>query len=141
MSECSTESEHEYDLGLHIGAVFIIMGCSFLGTCLPIVGRRVSFLQVYIFFSVVLKLLGSRITLELCQDVWQWRYSSDRTCSYAYTRNRRFLKPMFTSFNSRRLLRLPHRNMSLCNFATSLYTTDGNEICGEKRKCKNPKRY
>ncbi|KAI8800416.1 Zinc/iron permease [Cladochytrium replicatum] len=36
---CAVEKEGDYDLPLHIGAIFIIMGISFLGTAVPLLGR------------------------------------------------------------------------------------------------------
>ncbi|KAI8800421.1 ZIP zinc transporter-domain-containing protein [Cladochytrium replicatum] len=36
---CAVEKEGEYNLPLHIGAVFILMGTSFLGTTIPLLGR------------------------------------------------------------------------------------------------------
>eukprot|EP00834_Sanchytrium_tribonematis_P007858 NODE_787_length_3895_cov_0.922813.p1 type:complete len:308 gc:universal NODE_787_length_3895_cov_0.922813:1974-1051(-) len=35
--ECGFESSESYDLGLHIGGIFIIMGISFTGTILPMI--------------------------------------------------------------------------------------------------------
>ncbi|KND01589.1 ZIP zinc/iron transporter [Spizellomyces punctatus DAOM BR117] len=37
---CAAEVEGEYNMALHIAAIFIIMALSFLGTMLPILGRR-----------------------------------------------------------------------------------------------------
>lgn len=51
---CSlVELQGEYDLALHIGAIFIIMAVSFLGTTLPMLFQR--FFSVLVVFSHYLK--------------------------------------------------------------------------------------
>jgi len=46
VDECAVSSDVGYDLGLHIGALFIIMGCSLLGTTLPIIASKVQLFQL-----------------------------------------------------------------------------------------------
>ncbi len=38
--ECAGGSEEKYELGLHVGSLFIIMFCSLLGTLLPVFFQR-----------------------------------------------------------------------------------------------------
>lgn len=44
--ECALLIEEDYQLGLHVGSLFIIMGCSLFGTLLPVVAKRFPFLSV-----------------------------------------------------------------------------------------------
>ncbi|EGC31009.1 hypothetical protein DICPUDRAFT_40613 [Dictyostelium purpureum] len=43
---CEAGHVHEYDKGLHIGAVFIILACSALGTLIPILSAHVKALHI-----------------------------------------------------------------------------------------------
>ncbi len=49
---CAGEFDAPYEEGLHVGALFIIMGCSLMGTTLPIIGHKFPFLRVFCFSSV-----------------------------------------------------------------------------------------
>jgi hypothetical protein len=48
---CASELTEDYDLPLHIGAIFIVMFISFSGTILPIIASRFASLKVIYCFS------------------------------------------------------------------------------------------
>mmetsp|Transcript_1481 Transcript_1481/g.1961 ORF Transcript_1481/g.1961 Transcript_1481/m.1961 type:complete len:331 (+) Transcript_1481:25-1017(+) len=62
-SECGSALTQEFDQKMHIAGVFILMGCSFCGTMLPILGKKyTSFKYSDLMFSCA-KLFGSGIIL------------------------------------------------------------------------------
>ncbi|KAI8818679.1 Zinc/iron permease [Fimicolochytrium jonesii] len=60
---CAAELSGDYDLHWHIGAMFLIMLLSFMGTLLPIVGRRFSAAKLGNLSFQCLKLFGSGVIL------------------------------------------------------------------------------
>ncbi|KAH9245513.1 hypothetical protein BASA81_016998 [Batrachochytrium salamandrivorans] len=60
---CAAIVGGEYDLAFHIAAVFIIMGASFLGTLLPIIGKRFIRSDAGKLVITSLKLFGAGVIL------------------------------------------------------------------------------
>jgi hypothetical protein len=77
---CSpSEAEAPYNLGLHIGAIFIIMVVSYLGTVLPLLFKK--FFTVRFFGTLVgnrctclmlSKMLDFKSGFSMCKALW-WR--------------------------------------------------------------------
>ncbi|KAJ3173939.1 high-affinity Zn(2+) transporter zrt1 [Geranomyces variabilis] len=61
---CASSLDGSYSLQLHIAAIFIIMSLSFLGTMLPVIGRRISAARLGDLPFQCLKLLGSGVILS-----------------------------------------------------------------------------
>ncbi|KAJ3158258.1 high-affinity Zn(2+) transporter zrt1 [Geranomyces michiganensis] len=61
---CSASVDGSYDLHWHIAAIFIIMALSFLGTMLPVIGRKISAARLGDLPFQCLKLLGSGVILS-----------------------------------------------------------------------------
>lgn len=61
--ECAADSINGYNQGLHIGALFIILAVSALGTALPLLGKYISWLRLHPYVICVGKSLGIGIIL------------------------------------------------------------------------------
>ncbi|KAI8591448.1 Zinc/iron permease [Geranomyces variabilis] len=61
---CANSLDGSYNLQWHIAAIFIIMTLSFLGTMLPVIGRKISAARVGDLPFQCLKLLGSGVILS-----------------------------------------------------------------------------
>jgi hypothetical protein len=60
---CDAASDEPYDLGLHIGAIFIQIGVSLLGTMVPLLGRWVPALKMSDYVFSWFKNFGSGVIL------------------------------------------------------------------------------
>lgn len=60
---CSSSLDQDYNSGLHIGAIFIILSCSILGVALPLIGKYFSYLKVGDYWIIVGKCAGTGIVL------------------------------------------------------------------------------
>ncbi len=56
-------SQPNYELGLHIGSLFIIMGFSFLGTVMPVVAKKYKFLSSKEILFQCAKMFGTGVIL------------------------------------------------------------------------------
>ncbi|KAJ3168222.1 high-affinity Zn(2+) transporter zrt1 [Geranomyces variabilis] len=61
---CANSLDGSYNLQWHIAAIFIIMALSFLGTMLPVIGRKISAARLGDLPFQCLKLLGSGVILS-----------------------------------------------------------------------------
>ncbi|EGC31000.1 hypothetical protein DICPUDRAFT_92877 [Dictyostelium purpureum] len=61
---CETESPHEYDKGLHIAAVFIILACSALGAIIPILSTNFKMFRIPDYCIAVGKAVGLGVVLS-----------------------------------------------------------------------------
>jgi hypothetical protein len=75
---CALVVEDDYEMGLHVGTLFIIMGCSLFGTLLPVAAKRFPFLAVSEIFTILFKndfrSDSFRSTVRKCLEVelsWQ----------------------------------------------------------------------
>lgn len=57
--------EGEYSLGLHVGSIFVVLGSSILGTCIPIITKFVPVLRNNPFFFVVAKTAATGVLLSV----------------------------------------------------------------------------
>jgi len=62
---CSAEKLAEYDIGLHVGAVFIILGASTIGTGLPLLMKRKPKCFPYPFVFTIGKHIGTGVLVSL----------------------------------------------------------------------------
>eukprot|EP01119_Soliformovum_irregulare_P024210 TRINITY_DN8625_c1_g1_i1.p1 TRINITY_DN8625_c1_g1~~TRINITY_DN8625_c1_g1_i1.p1 ORF type:complete len:384 (+),score=86.19 TRINITY_DN8625_c1_g1_i1:41-1153(+) len=62
-SACQFAGLGDYDTGLHVGAIFIIAGTSFLGTLLPIAAKKIPLLRIRELPFSCAKMFGSGIIL------------------------------------------------------------------------------
>ena len=45
-TNCASELTQKYDVRFHIAGIFILMGCSFMGTMIPILAKKITVLKV-----------------------------------------------------------------------------------------------
>lgn len=64
VDECDAIDAGEYDMGLHIGAVFIEIAVSFLGTLIPVIGKKVPSLKIDDFVFTLGKNFGTGVILS-----------------------------------------------------------------------------
>lgn len=64
VDKCAAVDEGEYDLGLHIGAVFIEIAVSFLGTLIPIIGKKNPRFQISDYVFTLGKNFGTGVILS-----------------------------------------------------------------------------
>jgi zinc transporter 1/2/3 len=62
MSECENVELAEYDMGLHIASVFLIIGVSAIGTLIPVLGKT-KFFQMDKYLFLVIKCFGIGVIL------------------------------------------------------------------------------
>jgi len=60
---CASGTSEEYDMPLHVGTLFIIMGCSFLGTMLPVIAKKFPFLKIRELPFNCAKMFGSGVIM------------------------------------------------------------------------------
>eukprot|EP01118_Nematostelium_gracile_P011585 TRINITY_DN4136_c0_g1_i1.p1 TRINITY_DN4136_c0_g1~~TRINITY_DN4136_c0_g1_i1.p1 ORF type:complete len:372 (+),score=89.23 TRINITY_DN4136_c0_g1_i1:63-1118(+) len=63
VDECALNIDEPYDLGFHIGAIFIIMATSFIGTMIPVVGKRFPFFKLKDLPFSLIKMFGAGVIL------------------------------------------------------------------------------
>jgi len=60
---CASTALQDYDLGLHVGGLFIIMITSFLGTMLPVASKKFSWLKIHELPYYCGKMFGTGVIL------------------------------------------------------------------------------
>ena len=64
VSVCEFSPLESYDIGFRIGALFILLGVSFLGTLIPLASRKVLNDRLYRNLLVILKLFGAGVLVS-----------------------------------------------------------------------------